>query len=160
MTPFWDQKPLKKMSPEEWESLCDHCGLCCLKKVIYQNPHEVRYTSVACRFLDLKTATCKDYPNRTRNQPECVQLEVDHLAIPQLMPKSCAYFRIYQGLGLPPWHPLVSGDPNGAHKAGVSLLGRMVSEREVSDEQLEDLLLPKKASPNLPKPGRKGKNQG
>ena len=44
------------------------------------------------------------------------------------MPLSCAYRRLHEGKDLPAWHPLITGDPESAHKAGVSVRGQTVSE--------------------------------
>ena len=140
--PFWQTKPLAALTVDEWESLCDGCGKCCLVKLEDEDaPDEVYFTDVACRLLDLGTCRCTDYANRSRLVPACVRLGPRRLEGLELMPPSCAYRRIAEGRGLPDWHHLVSGDRWAIHRAGRSVLGRVVSEAEVEADALEDHLV-------------------
>jgi len=54
------------------------------------------------------------------------------------LPRTCAYRLIHEGGPLASWHPLVSGDPESVHAAGISLRGKVVPEYEVAEDDLED----------------------
>jgi uncharacterized cysteine cluster protein YcgN (CxxCxxCC family) len=127
---FWETKTLDQMDRDEWDSLCDGCGRCCLHKLRDEETDEVAYTSVACRLLDLTTCRCTDYAGRQRRIPDCVRLTPALLAEIDWLPPSCAYVRMARGEGLAWWHPLVSGDAETVHAAGVSIRGRAISERQ------------------------------
>lgn len=131
---FWEDKPLAAMSPEEWESLCDGCGRCCLAKLEDVDTGEIHYTDIACRLLDTDTCRCTRYPERTDLVPDCVELAADDAEVLGWMPLTCAYRTLHEGRPLAAWHPLISGDPDSVHRAGISIRGRCVSEREVDDE--------------------------
>lgn len=141
MSHFWETKTLEQMSPEEWESLCDGCGLCCLVKLEDEDSGEVCTTSVSCRQLDIETCRCNDYENRLEKVSMCVQLNIENISIMHWMPESCAYRLLYNDKPLPEWHPLISGYGNSVHDAGVSVKFFALSEEYIHPEQLTDFLM-------------------
>jgi len=128
--PFWQTKTLEEMTGEEWESLCDGCGRCCLHKLRHEDTDALSFTNVACRLLDTNTARCSDYPNRRRRIPDCVSLTPEEVREIDRLPPSCAYRLLAEGKPLFWWHPLVSGDPQTVVQASVSVAGRAINERQ------------------------------
>jgi uncharacterized cysteine cluster protein YcgN (CxxCxxCC family) len=130
--PFWKSKTLAQMSDKEWESLCDGCGKCCLHKVQIAGI-KLKITNVACRLLDLKTCRCGNYARRKTLVPDCVVLTAESVPTLGWLPSTCAYRLVNEKKDLPAWHPLVGGDADGVHEAGVSVRGRAVSERDAGE---------------------------
>ena len=127
---YWKRKSLAEMTTEEWEGLCDGCALCCMHKVEDEDTGDVFYTNIACRLLDLGTCKCTDYSNRAKIVAECFVLSPDKPEMFAWLPASCAYRRLANGQDLPEWHPLITGDPETVHEAGISIKGKAVSEND------------------------------
>jgi uncharacterized cysteine cluster protein YcgN (CxxCxxCC family) len=134
-TPFWKRKRLDEMSRSEWESLCDGCARCCLLKLEDSDTGAIDYTDIACRLLDLDSCRCSDYRNRRRRVPDCVVLTAAKLKDLHWMPSTCAYRLVAEGKDLAWWHPLVSGDPETVHRAGISVRDRVVPEGRGDDPE-------------------------
>jgi uncharacterized protein len=140
--PFWRRKSLTEMTDSEWESLCDGCGRCCLNKLEEEGSNKIFYTNVGCRLLDGQTCRCHDYANRLELVEDCVQLTPESLKTINWLPPSCGYVLLAKGKDLYWWHPLVSGDPETVHIAGISVRGRVpASEVDVPDKELEDYIV-------------------
>lgn len=131
--PFWQTKSLEDMTPKEWESLCDGCGLCCLVRFEDEDTGDIIPTRVACKLFDGEACRCSDYANRRAQVPDCIKLTPRNIEALAWMPLSCAYRRLHEGKPLPLWHPLVTGDPESVHAAGVSVRGQTFSEAELED---------------------------
>lgn len=139
---YWETVPLNKMTPQEWEALCDGCGKCCLNKLEDEDTGEVALTRVACRLLDDQTCHCSQYDIRKQLVPECIVMTPANLhKHAYWMPETCAYRLLWQGKPLYDWHPLISGDPESVHAAGVTMRGRTVPEFEVTLEDWEDYII-------------------
>jgi hypothetical protein len=130
--PFWRTKSLRQMSDKEWESLCDGCGKCCLHKVQIKGI-KLKITNVVCRLMDIDTGQCTNYARRKTLVPDCVVLRPDTVGGLGWLPTTCAYRLLDEKKELPDWHPLITGDPESVHKAGISVKGRVVSERDAGE---------------------------
>ncbi|TDQ78836.1 hypothetical protein A8950_3297 [Dongia mobilis] len=133
--PFWKTTPLSKMTPAQWESLCDGCGKCCLVKLRDVDTNEILFTNIACKQLDLRSCRCKDYQNRKALVPDCVQLTPRNIGRIDWLPETCAYKLVHRGEDLPWWHPLVSGDTRTVHQAGISMRRRAISEGRAGEPE-------------------------
>jgi uncharacterized cysteine cluster protein YcgN (CxxCxxCC family) len=121
------------MTDSEWESLCDGCGRCCLVKLEDADDSARTYfTDVGCRLLDGDTCRCRDYPNRTAKVKDCVRLTPRNINRIVWLPPTCAYRLLADGRDLYWWHPLVSGDADTVHQAGVSVRGRVGASETTS----------------------------
>ncbi len=127
------------MTTEEWESLCDNCGQCCLHKLEDEDTGEIAFTRVVCDLIDLKTCRCTDYTERTRRVPECLDLKQHDFSEYRWLPATCAYRLLSDGEDLPTWHPLISGSKGSVRKAGMSVSAYAIKEAEVDD--MEDHII-------------------
>ena len=118
------------MNSVEWDLLCDGCAKCCLHKIEDETENSIYYTKVACSQLDKNTCRCMNYSKRTDLVQDCVKLTTDNLADLTWLPKTCAYRLLNEGNDLYSWHPLITGDPNSVHNAGISIKDRCIVETE------------------------------
>ena len=139
---YWETVAPEDMTPDEWESLCDGCGKCCLNKLEDNDTGEVHLTRVACRLFDDATCRCGQYATRKSIVPECIVLTpatiAEHL---YWLPRTCAYRLVFEARPLPDWHPLLTGSPESVHAAGVTLRGATVPEFQVPEEDWEDHII-------------------
>ena len=133
--PFWKTKTLEEMIRDEWESLCDGCGKCCLAKLEDADTGEIHWTSVGCRLFDAEKCRCGDYANRLQRVSDCVGLTPQNVRTIAWLPQSCAYRLVAEGRDLEWWHPLISDSPETVHEAGISMRGRITAnETDMADE--------------------------
>ena len=135
--PFWEKKSIDEFTSDEWEMLCDGCGICCLQKIEDKDTGEITFTSISCQFLDTVTCRCLIYEDRLFANHDCVLLTADKLKQFDWLPYTCAYRCLAEGRELEWWHPLVSGDPNTIHQAGISLRDKALPGRYVHPKDIK-----------------------
>jgi uncharacterized cysteine cluster protein YcgN (CxxCxxCC family) len=144
--PFWE-KPLAELNSQEWEALCDGCGLCCLNKLEDEDTGVLTFTSIACNLFDCENCRCTDYKHRKKRVPDCVSFDPGNVKDLDWLPPTCAYVLRDQGKPLYDWHYLISGSKESVHEAGISARGKVTAfERDVpdlNDYDLHAITLPK-----------------
>jgi len=146
--PFWE-KPLAELTADQWEALCDGCARCCQIKLEDENTGARYITSIVCELLDQQSCRCGDYAQRAIKVPDCVVLDVEKSSSLDWMPSTCAYRLRAAGEALPDWHPLISGDPQSVHDAGISVRGKVISEAEVDEDEFEEYVIGKIAPADI-----------
>ena len=113
-----------KISAAEWEAICDRCGKCCLITLEDEDTGDIYHTNVLCRYYDLENRLCTVYEKRCELVPHCLKLTPENVDKLPFMPKTCAYRRLFEAdYNEQPLQPIA---------------GRVVSELEVTDDDLED----------------------
>lgn len=138
--PFWE-KPLQALSASEWESLCDGCGRCCLKKLTNARANRVKFTRVICRYFEQESHRCQCYGERTELVPDCLNVKDMDIGSSNWMPNTCAYRLRFEGKPLYDWHPLIAGSREPMAAAGISVGGRAVSEEYVHEDGYEEHII-------------------
>lgn len=138
---FWETLELEQMSTAQWEALCDGCGRCCLLKIEDEDSGELYYTNVVCEFHDSEAGRCTCYDDRTLLVPDCIRVTPQVAREQAWLPDTCAYRLLAEGRPLYDWHPLVSGDPDSVHAAGISVRGKVVPEQYVHRDELAEHLV-------------------
>lgn len=140
---FWQTKSLNQLTKQEWESLCDHCGRCCLLKLENEYTGDYYYTNVICQYQDTEKCQCTHYLDRKSYMPDCLVLTPEILQKSDLtwFPSTCAYRLLSENKPLPWWHPLISGTFETVYQASASIRHRVISENEVDSENLEDYII-------------------
>lgn len=98
---------------DEWEALCDNCGICCFYKVEDEDTEEVFFTSIHCPHLSMVHHGCEVYNERFKRMPTCVKIAPETIQRQSTwMPITCAYRCIAESRPIAPWHPLLQLSPD------------------------------------------------
>jgi len=129
---FWEHKAIWQFNAQEWEALCDRCGLCCMHRLIDDQKNLLYHTVVACHYLDIENCHCMAYARRLFVQPNCSKITPFNIRSIYWLPPTCAYRCLAEGRPLADWHPLITGSNSSVHEAGISVKHRALSARQIA----------------------------
>lgn len=79
----WDN-----LCQQEWESICDRCGKCCLVSLQDIDTGEIYHTNILCQYYDIENKMCSVYNKRCEIVPNCLKLNKDNVDKLPFMPKT------------------------------------------------------------------------
>lgn len=85
---------LKQMSPQQWETVCKKCGVCCLVKMQIGagKSMDTYYTNICCDAFNPVTRQCTMYNNRlSREKKDCKKVDINVILEGKLVPRTCGY---------------------------------------------------------------------
>jgi len=126
------------ISEEDWESLCDGCGLCCMHKFEDEDTGEILQTNVACKLFEADVCRCAQYVKRFEQVPDCLDIRAMKDIEMVWLPKTCAYRLTFEEKPLPEWHHLLTGSKSTVHDMGISMQNKCVPESAVREEDMLD----------------------
>ncbi len=138
---FWEKIPLTELNEQQWESICDKCCQCCAHKLQDEDTDTIHHTNVVCQYLDIGNCHCTVYPERHKYVPDCIKITPENAGELSWIPNTCGYRLLATGQPLPKWHPLETGDPDSTIKAGFHIAGKVISEAEIDEEDMEDFVV-------------------
>ena len=119
---------------------------------------DLHFTRLACRLLDIGACRCRDYTNRHKVVSDCIKIDAATVRSLRWLPATCGYRLVAEGKDLAWWHPLVSGDPQTVHAAGISIRGFARSETGVRERDFERYIIDEPgAGPPLPPQAARGR---
>ncbi len=133
--------PLDKLTKEEWEQLCDHCGKCCLLKLEDMDDGRVYLTDVVCKEYDMTSLSCSCYSERLQTVPGCVKVSLEDKEIFRDLPMTCAYRLRYENKPLYDWHPLLSNTTGSVERAGISIKDKAYSEEFIHPDDFAEHII-------------------
>jgi uncharacterized protein len=89
------------------------------------------------QLLDIHTCRCSQYQQRHILVHDCLELTPANIRKLRWLPRTCAYRLVAENKELPSWHPLISGDPQSVHAAGISVRQLAISEQHVHPDNFE-----------------------
>ena len=138
---FWKNLPIDQFTKEEWESLCDGCGKCCLIKLQKNKKSQPTYTSLSCEYLNTETCRCSVYNSRGKKRSDCIILSPKNLSnLVHWLPNSCSYRLIYENKDIPNWHHLKTKDKNSVHKTENSVKNLAINEEFINEKDFNNFI--------------------